>query len=483
MASLMAESSSLGNKSQRGLVTALVEELKKSTQNDQEATLSTLKTIYDNIIQHPNDDKYRQIKLTNKRFSSKVWCYPAAVNLLRMSGWEQDGDYVRLQDESHAKAISELLEEALGRISTLYSSESALDTSSSAECCVFTADKINYIASVIVGGHGESLKKLLKSYHFTCLMNVRLAGYSITEFVCFSRQIGIARILANEYGVDFSMSNEGEGNTSPLFKACDSTESCQKVIIDFIKEFKVNVHLHCHYTALHFAMLHKLFTVVKFLVEDCRVDVNCANSLLRSGTPLHIAYGIGEENIAKYLIEHGADQDALDSNGRKPMDYKLYAYSENTYAEASQCFIKERLLQRKIGSIEHRWYTSLCNQGYHMSEATELTFKKFPSLQENLDGGIVNNRNLEASPTMKELNHYITEMAPSYYNIGLELDIVNSKLRVIKSDPSLPNLEEKCREMLEVWLKSDTSATWKKLCNALQEVGLSILTEQIKGAQ
>ena len=71
-------------------------------------------------------------------------------------------------------------------------------------------------------------------------------------------------------------------------------------------------------------------------------------------------------------------------------------------------------------------------------------------------------------------------MAPSYYNTGLELDIVNSKLKVIQSDPSLPDLERKCRKMLEVWLENDTSATWKKLCDALQEVGMSVLAERIK---
>ena len=39
---------------------------------DREATLSTLGRIFDNIIQHPNDDKYCQIKLTDETFSSKV---------------------------------------------------------------------------------------------------------------------------------------------------------------------------------------------------------------------------------------------------------------------------------------------------------------------------------------------------------------------------------------------------------------------------
>ena len=55
----MVESSSLGNELQSDLVTALVEELRKSTQKDREATLSTLKKMFNNIIQHPNDDEYR----------------------------------------------------------------------------------------------------------------------------------------------------------------------------------------------------------------------------------------------------------------------------------------------------------------------------------------------------------------------------------------------------------------------------------------
>ena len=74
-------------------------------------------------------------------------------------------------------------------------------------------------------------------------------------------------------------------------------------------------------------------------------------------------------------------------------------------------------------------------------------------------------------------------MAPSYYDIGLQLDIVNSQLKLIKNDPSLSDLKEKCRKMLEVWLESDTSATWKKLCDALQEAELSVLAEQIKDSQ
>ena len=42
-----------------------------------------------------------------------MWHYPAAVNLMKMAGWEEDGDCVRLKDNSDAKALSKLLEKEL----------------------------------------------------------------------------------------------------------------------------------------------------------------------------------------------------------------------------------------------------------------------------------------------------------------------------------------------------------------------------------
>ena len=103
-------------------------------------------------------------------------------------------------------------------------------------------------------------------------------------------------------------------------------------------------------------------------------------------------------------------------------------------------------------------------------------------MQEALDGGTANQQNLYATPTLNKLNRYITDMAPSYYDIGLEFDIVNSQLKLIKNDTRLPDLKEKCHKMLEVWLENDTSATWKKLCDALQEVGMSVLADRIKNS-
>ena len=76
---------------------------------DQEATFSTLERIFDNIIQYSNDDKYRQIKLTDETFSSKVWQYPAGEKLMKISGWVIESDHVRLRDDSCVQIVSQLL--------------------------------------------------------------------------------------------------------------------------------------------------------------------------------------------------------------------------------------------------------------------------------------------------------------------------------------------------------------------------------------
>ena len=148
MASKLIQQSQSGTIMQR-LVTELVEELTNSTPKDQEATLSTLKTIFDNIIQHPNDDKYCQIKLSDKPFSCKVWCFPAAVNVMKMSGWEEDGDCVRLRYGSDFKAISELLEQELQKLRVPTPEDVNTGTSSLSQCCVLTKDAAAKIIGAI----------------------------------------------------------------------------------------------------------------------------------------------------------------------------------------------------------------------------------------------------------------------------------------------------------------------------------------------
>ena len=457
---------------------------------DLEATLSTLRKIFNNIIQHPNDDKYRQIKLANKTFNSKVWRYPACEELMKMSGWVVEDDHVRLRDDSHIHIVSQLL----GRKETNVQHTSQFSAKKpDTEMFVPPEDETVVIVNAIRYGMGNKVKQVLSQYNTSDVRCMWLLGESPLIFSAFrARQIGVARILIEEYGID---ANASDGKGSPcfleLFSGCDSSDACQSLIIEFIKEFKLHVCTGGQpLSAIHLACLLKLFTVLRYLVEKCQVPINQPISNhkvdVNGGTALHIAYGINEVEIAQYLIQHGANSDIKDSDGKKPQEYMLYSGQRvrdttNFYSKSSNFFIKRSKIFRNFASKELYYFQQLCNSGTPAYEAVNLTLEIFPEL--NKEATHAQPPDLEATPTMNKLNHYITDMAPSYYAIGLELDIPNSKLKVIKSDPSLADLQEKCRKMLEVWLETDTSATWRKLCDALEEheVGLCAVAERIKG--
>ena len=79
---------------------------------------------------------------------------------------------------------------------------------------------------------------------------------------------------------------------------------------------------------------------------------------------------------------------------------------------------------------------------------------------------------------MNMLNHYITDISPYYYEVGLELGIVDGELEVIKANSS--EIQEKCRKMLGVWLARDTFATWRKLCDTLEKRNQCVLAKNIR---
>ena len=123
---------------------------------DQEATLLTLKRIFDNIIQHPNDDKYHQIKLTDETFTRKVWQYPAGEELMKMSGWEVEGDYVtelRLRDDSCVQIVSQLLKSIL--------------SSSATGVVPFPDDKFQVLIKALYNGDIACIQNLLKASHIS----------------------------------------------------------------------------------------------------------------------------------------------------------------------------------------------------------------------------------------------------------------------------------------------------------------------------
>ena len=76
---------------------------------EQVGTLSILKTIFNNIILHPNEDKYRQIKLSGKTFSTKVWQYAGSQELMKITGWVVEDDHITLKDDSQIQVIHAII--------------------------------------------------------------------------------------------------------------------------------------------------------------------------------------------------------------------------------------------------------------------------------------------------------------------------------------------------------------------------------------
>ena len=416
-------------------------------------TLSTLRRIFDNIIQHPNDDKYREIKLTNETFNSKVWQYPAAQELMKMSGWVVEGDHVRLKDESCLPIVSRAL-------------------NSQFERCKYEYD----VGDAIYKGNGTKLRRMLQQAQIP-ITNLRPCGMSLLNLALKFHQVGIARILITEYSMNVN-ATDADQEPCVLSLIHGAQES---VIMDFINEFDVDVNVtDGEMSFLNHAIVYKCFDVVRYLIEMCKLDVNAPIQTylfdeLRF-TPLHFAYATNEPTIVDYLIQHGANKNAVDVHRKKPIEYEG---GTPGMIELSQVDANYRKIHRNVYGPEYKCYHEL-RRKYSKKEAVARTIQMYPSLL-NEEGPTM--RDLFGTPTLNELNRYITDMAPSYYDVGLQLDIVNSQLKLIRNDPSLSDLREKCRKTLEVWLENDNSATWKKLCDALQEVELTVLAEQIKNTQ
>jgi ankyrin repeat protein len=61
-----------------------------------------------------------------------------------------------------------------------------------------------------------------------------------------------------------------------------------------------------------------MLVAVKYLVEDLHVDVNVRDH--EGNTALHNAAARGDNEMIKYLVEHGADPKAVNREGKTTVD-------------------------------------------------------------------------------------------------------------------------------------------------------------------
>ena len=114
-------------------------------------------------------------------------------------------------------------------------------------------------------------------------------------------------------------------------------------------------------------------------------------------TPLHLAYLYGHTQIAQYLIQHGADVYAVNSDGHTPYEY---IDGDPDWIETSERLQNRRKIHHIPYSIEHCYYMKLINIGINHKEAVSLTMEQFPSLKE--DGPTQPHHDIDHASALKE---------------------------------------------------------------------------------
>ena len=324
------------------MITKQIDKLVASlSSKDREATLSTLRRIFDNVIQHPNDDKYRQIKLTGKTFSSKVWQYPAGEELMKMSGWVVEDDHVRLRDDSCVQILSQLLK--------------SFWSSSATGVVPFTNDELLILIVALYDGDIPCIKKLLTASHMSPNGTIYSeSGSSLNLLVAttIAQQIDIVKLLITDYSMDPYV-------ISVPLKDGESMLYIEFVFVYAPQSFTIAILKHCgiksdfktteSFSLINYTVMCNCIDVLCFMLDECsEIDVNVTDSYLY--TPLHLAYFVGNTQIAQCLIERGANVFAMDSTGRTPYEY---IDGEPGFIKLSKNFQNRRKIYHIPFSIEH----------------------------------------------------------------------------------------------------------------------------------
>ncbi|XP_025833800.1 serine/threonine-protein phosphatase 6 regulatory ankyrin repeat subunit A [Agrilus planipennis] len=88
-------------------------------------------------------------------------------------------------------------------------------------------------------------------------------------------------------------------------------------------------------TALHLAALNGYVDLVNFLIKDHNAVIDILT--LKKQTPLHLAAGAGQIKVCRLLLDLGANIDATDDQGQKP----IHAACQNNHSEVVQLFLQQ----------------------------------------------------------------------------------------------------------------------------------------------
>ena len=367
---------------------------------DLEATVSTLTKIFDNIIEHPNDDKYCQIKLANKTFSNKVWRYPACEELMKMSGWVVEDDNVRLRDDTCLHIGSRLLNSFHEQLKSL---------SLPSGIVKIAYDKYKAILTAMYDGEIGHIQTILNHNNISSSGTIVLQnGQSINllKGAIAIQQTNVIELLIKTYSVDFYATNSEIVNSIfcivPQSFAISLLKSAG--IRQFFKfEFMNNA------TLLHLAAMYNCFDIACFLITTCRdIDVNLTDDFLH--TPLHYATIAKHTKIADYLLQHGADVRAKDCKNCTPLDY---VDGNPKIIKISQHMQNKRKIHEHPFSVIRMFYLKKVNSGVVDEEAVTHTMEKFPALKE--EGSPQVHYDVDRASVLSEVSKYINQTPTPFH--------------------------------------------------------------------
>ena len=322
-----------------------------------------------------------------------MWQYPAGEELMKMSGWVMEEDHVRLRNDSCVQIVSRLLKSFL--------------PSSATGVVPFPDDEFQGLIKAFYNGDIACIQKLLKSFHISpdgSVYSKSGSSFRLLRAAAIVQQIYIVKLLLTDYSLDPYVVSM-RANTSLPFIESIFYITPQSFTIEVLKccDIKRNFKLTNGYSLLHCAVIRNCFDVVCFLLEECRgIDVNVtADEGL--WTPLHVAYLYGHTQIAEYLIQHGADVNAVDTDGCIPYEY---IGGHPDCIKSSEYFQSIRKIHNIPYSIEHCYFMKLRYIGINSEKAISLTMEQFPSLKE--DGPTQPHHDIDHTLALKIFTQYIT---------------------------------------------------------------------------
>jgi len=333
--------------------------------------LLTLKDVFDSIMHHPDDSKYYLIKVTDKMYD--LWRYPDFEQFMKLSGWVIEDGFMRLSDNLHVHTVSQLLDSIHGHKDDCTVQGFNKPTKCSVE--VYQA-----VSLAVFSRNLSNIKKNLRS----CDMNS--AGWIYSEdgssinilyTAILSQEIQIVKLLVRQYSVDpYFVDSDGDSIMSMIFAM--APESFIISLLNVCGAKMSYLDPNTGFTIFHNAVIAGCFDVIKFLVEQCKADINIRSAALL--TPLHVAYMAGHIHIAQYLEEHGAHVLATDEDGCITSDYingvpKIVALSQGIQTE--------RKIRKVPGSSEYNHFVKLREAGITVDEAIAQTLEIFPFIKES----------------------------------------------------------------------------------------------------